>query len=118
DNDPVYAYCNVMARVYQGAVGEGGVETDAVESLIGGWFWNAAASTRIRPIAQPQFDYELPASDDDAWSFTATVDVQPKPEVADWSTLEVPHAEAEIPSELVDQEIEVLRESVADLAPV
>jgi trigger factor len=92
--------------------------TEAVESHIGGWFWNAAASSRIQPIAQPQYEYDLPASDDDAWSFTATVDVQPKPEVADWTTLEVPYAEAEIPPELVDQEIEVLRESVADLAPV
>jgi trigger factor len=92
--------------------------TEAVESHIGGWFWNAAASSRIQPIAQPQYEYDLPASDDDEWSFTATVDVQPKPEVADWTTLEVPYAEAEIPPELVDQEIEVLRESVSDLAPV
>ena len=108
----------VPQQVLRARLGEERLLTEAVESHIGGWFWNAAASTRIRPIAQPQFDYELPASDDDAWSFTATVDVQPKPEVADWSTLEVPYAEAEIPSELVDQEIEVLRESVADLAPV
>ena len=108
----------VPQQVLRARLGEERLLTEAVESHIGGWFWNAAASTRIRPIAQPQFDYELPASDDDAWSFTATVDVQPKPEVADWSTLEVPYAEAQIPSELVDQEIEVLRESVADLAPV
>ena len=108
----------VPQQVLRARLGEERLLTEAVESHIGGWFWNAAASTRIRPIAQPQFDYELPASDDDSWSFTATVDVQPKPEVADWSTLEVPYAEAEIPSELVDQEIEVLRESVADLAPV
>src|SRR5438067_777450 len=96
----------VPAQVLRARLGEERLLTEAVESHIGGWFWNAAASTRIRPIAQPQFDYELPASDDDAWSFTATVDVQPKPEVADWSTLEVPYAEADIPLELVDQEIE------------
>src|SRR2546423_4535458 len=59
-----------------------------------------------------------PASGKDGWSFTATVDVQPKPELVDWANLEVPYAEAEIPGELVDQEIEALRESVADLAPV
>jgi trigger factor len=108
----------VPMQVLRARLGEERLLTEAVESHIGGWFWNAAASTRIRPIAQPEYDYDLPASDEDAWSFTATVDVQPKPDVADWSTLEVPYAEAEIPSELVDQEIEVLRESVADLAPV
>ncbi|MDP9306936.1 MAG: trigger factor [Actinomycetota bacterium] len=108
----------VPPQVLRARVGEERLMTEAVESHIGGWFWNAAASTRIRPITQPQFDYDLPASEDDEWSFTATVDVQPKPEVADWTNLEVPYREAEIPPELVDQEIEVLRESVADLAPV
>jgi len=108
----------VPPQVLRARVGEERLMTEAVESHIGGWFWNAAASTRIRPITQPQYDYDLPASEDDEWSFTATVDVQPKPEVADWTRLEVPYQEAEIPAELVDREIEVLRESVADLAPV
>jgi trigger factor len=108
----------VPTQVLRARLGEERLLTEAVESHIGGWFWNAAASSRIQPIAQPQYEYDLPVSDDDEWSFTATVDVQPKPEVADWTTLEVPYAEAEIPPELVDQEIEVLRESVADLAPV
>jgi trigger factor len=108
----------VPTQVLRARLGEERLLTEAVESHIGGWFWNAAASSRIQPIAQPQYEYDLPASDDDAWSFTATVDVQPKPELADWTTLDVPYAEAEIPPELVDQEIEVLRESVADLAPV
>ena len=108
----------VPMQVLRARLGEERLLTEAVESHIGGWFWNAAASSRIQPIAQPLYEYDLPASDDDAWSFTATVDVQPKPEVADWTTLEVPYAEAEIPPELVDEEIEVLRESVADLAPV
>jgi trigger factor len=108
----------VPPQVLRARVGEERLMTEAVESHIGGWFWNAAASTRIRPITQPQYDYDLPASEDDEWSFTATVDVQPKPEVADWTNLEVPYREAEIPAELVDREIEVLRESVANLAPV
>jgi trigger factor len=108
----------VPPQVLRARVGEERLLTEAVESHIGGWFWNAAASTRIRPVAQPQYDYDLPAAEDAGWSFTATVDVQPKPEVGDWTTLEVPHTEAEIPPELVDREIEVLRESVADLAPV
>jgi trigger factor len=108
----------VPPQVLRARVGEERLLTEAVESHIGGWFWNAAASTRIRPVAQPQYDYDLPAAEDAEWSFTATVDIQPKPEVADWTTLEVPHTEAEIPPELVDREIEVLRESVADLAPV
>jgi trigger factor len=91
---------------------------EAVSSHIGAWFWNAAAATRIRPVAQPEYGYELPESESDTFHFTATVDVQPKPEVADWTTLEVGYPEVEIPEGLVDHELDVLRGSVAQLAPV
>src|SRR4051794_31911800 len=39
-------------------IGKEALYTEAIESHIGGWFWNAAAQTRIRPVAQPQYDYE------------------------------------------------------------
>ncbi len=44
--------------------------------------------------------------------------MQPKPEPADWTALEVPYAEPEVPEEVVDQEIEALRANVAELVPI
>ena len=99
-------------------VGKDRLYTEAVESHIAGWFWNAAARARLRPVAQPEYDFELPANDADPWQFTATVEVMPKPELPDWSELEVPYAEPEVPEGLVDHELEVLRSSVAELTPV
>ena len=93
------------------------IYTEAVDSHISGWFWNAAARARIRPVAQPQFEYELPTDADVDWQFKATVPVQPKVEVVDWTDLEVGRPEAEVPEELVAQELEALRESVAELVP-
>jgi trigger factor len=115
---PGFRKGKVPPAVLRARIGSERVMTEAVESHIGGWFWNAAASTRIRPVAQPEYDYDLPGSDDEDFKFTATVAVQAKPEVADWTQLEVPYAEAEIPAELVDQELEALRETVAELTPV
>ncbi|HEX6491712.1 MAG TPA: trigger factor [Gaiellaceae bacterium] len=115
---PGFRAGKVPPRVLRTRIGPERLLSEAVESHIGGWFWNAAATTRIRPVSQPQYDYELPESEDADFSFTATVDVQPKPELADWSEVEVPKLEAEIPKELVDQELDVLRESVAGLSPV
>jgi trigger factor len=92
--------------------------SEAIESHIGGWFWNAAARNRVRPVAQPEYDFELPESDDADWQFTATVRVQEKPELPDWSTLEVGAIEAEVPEELVQRELDALRSTVAELIPV
>jgi trigger factor len=98
-------------------LGKDRIYREAVDSHIGGWFWSAASRNRIRPVAEPQYEYELPASADEGWSFAATVDVQPLPEIADWTKLQVPRAEAEVPDEAIEQELEALRESVAELAP-
>ena len=73
-------------------LGKERIYAEAVDSHISGWFWNAAARARIRPIAQPQYDYELPSADDAGWRFSATVPVQPKVEIVDWVGLEVPPA--------------------------
>src|SRR5690348_13474476 len=115
---PGFRQGKVPQEVLQARIGRERIFREAVESHIGGWFVNAAAGTRIRPVAAPEYDYELPTSEGGEFSFTATVAVQPKPDVADWTQLEVPYEEPELPEGLVDQEVEALRESVAELAPV
>jgi trigger factor len=99
-------------------IGRERLYSEAVESHIGGWFWNAATLARVNPTTQPEFDYELPASEHEDWHFSATVDVKPKPEPADWTTLEVPKPEAEVPEEIVQAELEALQRTVGELVPV
>jgi trigger factor len=98
-------------------VGKERLYSEAVDSHIGGWFWDAATQARVNPIAQPEYDYELPSSEDD-WSFSATVEVQPKPEPADWTQLEVPKLEVEVPQDAVDAELQALQRSVGELVAV
>ncbi len=115
---PGFRKGKVPRQVLVQKVGRERLMTEAVESHIGGWFWNAAAQSRVRPVAQPEYDFELPTSGDEDWSFTATFPVQAKPEVADWTQLEVGAIEPEVPEELVEQELEALRATVAELVPV
>ena len=98
---PGFRKGKVPRQVLVQRVGRERLMTEAVESHIGGWFWNAAARSRVRPVAQPEYDFELPASEDQDWEFTATVAVQAKPELPDWKQLEVGVAEVEVPEELV-----------------
>src|SRR5438105_8135660 len=99
-------------------VGKERLYTEAIESHIAGWFWNAAARTNVRPVEQPEYDFQVPEDDDGPFAFTATVAVQAKPELGDWTKLEVPYEEPEVPHELVQQELEALQSTVAELAPV
>ena len=115
---PGFRKGKVPMPVLLARVGKDRLYAEAVESHIGGWFRAAVRDTNVRPVAPPEYGYELPASPADPFEFTATVAVQAKPDVADWAQLEVPGADAEVPEELIDAELEVLRSTVADLAPV
>src|SRR5215471_20220256 len=115
---PGFRKGKVPTPVLVSRLGKERIYREAVDSHIRGWFWSAATRNRLRPVADPQYEFDLPSTADEAWSFSATVDVQPLPEIVDWTTLEVPRVEAEVPQESVDAEIEALRESVAELAPV
>ncbi len=115
---PGFRKGKVPMPVLLSRVGRERLYTEAVESHIGGWFRNAALRERIHPVEQPEYGYELPSSSEEDWRFTATVAVQPKPEVADWTELEVPAPEPDVPDDLVEHELNVLRSTVAELGPV
>jgi trigger factor len=115
---PGFRKGKVPKPVLVSKIGKERIWSEAVDSHISGWFWAAAARTRLRPVSPPNYDFELPTTETEAWSFAATIEVQPIPEIVDWTTLEVPRAEAEVPQELVDQELDALRQSVAELVPV
>ncbi len=115
---PGFRKGKVPRQVLLQRVGRERLMTEAVETHIGGWFWNAAARTRVRPVAQPEYDFELPQSADEDWHFSATVAVQEMPAVSDWKQLEVGIAEVEVPGELVQAELDALRATVAELVPV
>jgi trigger factor len=114
---PGFRQGKIPTPVLVSRLGKERIYAEAVDSHIGGWFWSAASRSRVRPVSDPQYEFELPDTADDAWSFVATVEVQALPELVDWTTLEVPRAEVEIPQEAIAAEIEGLRESVAELAP-
>jgi trigger factor len=115
---PGFRKGKVPRQVLLANVGKDRLWVEAVESHIGGWFWNAAAQSRLRPVATPEYDFELPQSETAPWSFSATVEVQPTPEIVDWTILEVPRAESVVPEELVQAELDALRASIAELVPV
>jgi trigger factor len=115
---PGFRKGKVPRQVLVANVGRDRLWAEAVESHISGWFWNAAARSRLRPIATPEYDFTLPESDAEPWTFSATVEVQPTPEIVDWTTLEVPRAEVTVPEELVQAELDALRSSIAELVPM
>src|SRR5207249_2589022 len=62
---PGFRKGKVPTAVLEARIGRERIFNEAVETHIGGWFLNAAADNRTRPIAAPEYDYDVPESDDD-----------------------------------------------------
>ncbi|MGH3058900.1 MAG: trigger factor [Gaiellaceae bacterium] len=106
-------------QVVSARIGREALWEEAVRSHVDGWFWTAAADSGVRPVANPEVEVaDGPPDEGETFRFSATVSVVPTPRIGDWQELEVPAAEAEVPAELVEAELERVRETVAELAPV
>ena len=103
----------VVARVGREAVWQ-----EALRTHLDAWFWSAAEDSGIRPVANPEVEFEGLPEDDGSFSFSAVVAVLPRPEAADWTELEVPAPEADVPAELVELELARVQETAAELVPV
>src|ERR1051326_493432 len=57
---PGFRKGKVPTQVLEARIGRERIFSEAVESHIGGWFLNAAASNRIRPVAGPEEQQDVP----------------------------------------------------------
>src|SRR5580704_14460623 len=73
---PGFRAGKVPPAVLASRIGKERIYTEAVESHLSSWFWSAARVSRVRPSDLPEFSYELPDSDDEAWVFRAEFSVQ------------------------------------------
>ncbi len=113
---PGFRRGKVPTQVLVSKVGKERLYSEAVDSHIGDWFWTAVARSRVRPVDAPEYVYELPASGEEDWRFTAEFAVQARPEPPDWKKLEVAKRAVEVPEEVVTRQLEGLQRSVADLS--
>jgi trigger factor len=103
----------VMQRVGRDAVIE-----EALEHHLSGWYRRAVAVSGIDPVDRPTIDWEDEPVEGETFSFKAEVEVKPKPEVKSYKGMSGVRPPVEVPREAVDQELERLRMTVAELNPV
>ena len=98
-------------------VGRQTVVEEALRDHLTGWYSRAVAVAGIDPIDRPTIDWSDEPVEGSPFAFTADVDVKPRPEVRAYKGLEGVRTPVEVPEQAVDEEIERLRGTVAELAP-
>jgi trigger factor len=100
-------------------VGFPAVLEEAIREALPEWYERALLGSGIAPVGDPSVQVvSTPEAEGEPLAFEFEIGVRPKAKLGDYKGLEVGRAEPEAPEELVDREVERIREGFARLEPV
>ena len=100
-------------------LGFGPVLQEAIREALPEWYERALLDTRISTVGDPSIEMvDTPDEEGDPLTFKFEVGVRPEATLGEYKGLEVGRKEEEVPDDVVDREIERVREGFARLEPV
>jgi trigger factor len=100
-------------------VGFPAVLEEAIREALPEWYERALLASGIAPIGDPGVEVvSTPEAEGEPLAFKFEIGVRPRAELGEYKGLEVGRAAPEPPAEIVDREIERVREGFAKLEPV
>jgi trigger factor len=100
-------------------LGFGPVLEEAIREALPEWYERALLDSNTSPIGDPKIEMiSTPEGEGEALQFKFEVGVRPPAKLGEYKGLEVGKAETEVPDDVVDTEIERVREGFARLEPV
>ena len=92
---------------------------EAIREALPEWYERALLDAGVTPIGDPQIEMSAsPEAEDEPLSFKFEVGVRPVAKLGDYKGLEVGREEKEVDEEIVDTEVDRIREGFARLEPV
>jgi trigger factor len=100
-------------------LGFGTVLQDAIRESLPEWYEQGLLSSGISPVGDPSIEIvSAPEAEGEPLEFKFEIGVRPPAKLGEYKGLEVGKAEAEPTDEIVDREVERIREGFAKLEPV
>jgi len=100
-------------------VGFAAVLEEAIREALPEWYERALLGSGIAPVGDPSVEVvSTPEAEGEPLSFKFEIAIRPKAELGEYKGLEVGKSEPEPPAEMVEREIERIREGFAKLEPV
>jgi trigger factor len=100
-------------------IGFGAVLEEAIREALPEWYESALLGSGVSPIGDPSIEMvSTPEAEGEPLAFKFEVGVRPTATLGEYKGLEVGKAETEVPDDLIDTEINRIREGFARLEPV
>jgi trigger factor len=115
---PGFRKGKVPAPLVLQRVGREAVLDEAVRDSLASWYSDAIVTAGIVPVGDPKVDLGDMPPQGQALEFSIEISVVPKAELGDYEGLEVARRQATAPDELIQQEVDAMRERLARLDTV
>ncbi|MFI5028273.1 MAG: trigger factor [Solirubrobacterales bacterium] len=100
-------------------LGFGAVLEEAIRDSLPEWYERAVLGSGISTIGDPSLEMvSTPEAEGESLGFKFEIGVRPRAELGEYKGLEVGRAEPEVPDDIVEREVQRIRESFARLEPV
>jgi trigger factor len=100
-------------------VGFAAVLEEAIREALPEWYERALLGSGVAPVGDPSVEVvSTPEGEGEPLAFKFEIGVRPKAVLGEYKGLEVGRAEPEPPDEMIDREVERIREGFARLEPV
>ncbi len=100
-------------------VGFPAVLEEAIREALPEWYERALLDSGIAPVGDPSVEVvSTPEAEGEPLAFKFEIGVRPQAKLGEYKGLDVGRAEPEAPEELIDREVERIREGFAKLEPV
>jgi trigger factor len=100
-------------------VGFAAVLEEAIREGLPEWYERALLASAVAPVGDPSIEVvSVPEAAGEPLSFKFEIGVRPRAELGEYKGLEVGRGEPEAPEEMVEREVERIREGFARLEPV
>jgi trigger factor len=100
-------------------LGFGPVFDEAIRDSLPEWYERALLDSGVSPVGDPNVEIvTAPEAEGEPLAFKFEIGVRPKAKLGDYKGLEVGRPEPEVPADIVDREVEQVREGFAKLEPV
>jgi trigger factor len=100
-------------------LGFGSVLEEAIRESLPEWYESALLGSRVSPVGDPSVEIvTAPEAEGEPLGFKFEIGVRPKAKLGEYKGLEVGRADTEVPDDIVDREVERIRESAGRLEQV
>jgi trigger factor len=104
--------------VIENRLGRDYIYMEALQEQLPTWYSEAVIETDLRPIDQPEINFDEALDEEEGFKFSATVEVRPQAKLGEYKGIEVARREITVSEEEVDARLEELRGQFATLAAV